>query len=327
LDFRDKNKYDIPLVTIGVLSYNNAGYLTLALNSILNQSYRHIELIIIEDASVDNSLNIINKWIKDQNVVCTLISHEKNYGICKGCNDIIINAKGKYIVIFGSDDIMYPLRIEKQVGIMEQSDDSYAFCYSGFDSIDEQGELIGRKQYMVLDRPEGNCFEDFYFRKFFIAAPTVLIKKGVFSDVGLYNERLVTEDYGMWMKILPFYNIRFCNYKGVRYRVIKKAILGDKERMKTVVEQYHRDRVLIYTDVLKRIKNTSEFKAISVNMINKINFHLIRLRLAKSIYFKEAFRFCILNRFYNISFFKLLKVYIRQAIINEEANHFLDEKL
>src|SRR5262245_34925693 len=110
MDFRNKKEFSYPLFTVGVLSYNNGKFIRCTLDSILRQSYSHIELIVVDDGSKDDSPIVIKNWIKEHDISCMLITHEKNFGICKGCNDVVKNAKGKYIALFGSDDIMNPLR-------------------------------------------------------------------------------------------------------------------------------------------------------------------------------------------------------------------------
>jgi glycosyltransferase involved in cell wall biosynthesis len=312
MDFRSKKESSAPLVTIGILSYNNAKFLRCTLDSVLHQSHSHIELIIVDDGSIDNSLTVINDWMSERDIFCTLIIHEKNSGIAPACNDVVRNATGKYIALFGSDDIMNPLRIEKQVEILEQSPEDVAFCYSAFTSIDEQGKVIDSKHDAGIMHCEGDCFEDFYFRKFFIPAPTVLLRKKIFDEVGLYDERLVTEDYAMWLRILPFYKIRYCNYKGVEYRMIDKTIAYNAQQMRSVVEDYHRDRIFSYVKTADLIKNESRYDMIKKDMMRKINFHLIRLKLARSKHFKEALLFALSKNLYGLSFTRLFKIQVKQ---------------
>src|SRR4051794_768989 len=95
-------KSNIPLVTIGVLSYNYAQYIIAALDSIINQTYKNIELIIIDDCSADESPQLVKDWIERHVVTCTYLKNETNVGITKTSNTIVQLAKGKYITLFAT---------------------------------------------------------------------------------------------------------------------------------------------------------------------------------------------------------------------------------
>ena len=85
-----------PLVTIGVLSYNYSRYVIAALNSLLAQTYSNIEIIIIDDKSVENTPDLIDQWIKENNVSCMFIKNTENIGITRVSNKIVGLSKGKY---------------------------------------------------------------------------------------------------------------------------------------------------------------------------------------------------------------------------------------
>src|SRR3954447_17643513 len=97
IDFRKRKHTDNnPLVTIGVLSYNYSLYIEDALNSLLTQTYPLIELIIIDDCSTEKfTCEIIENWIKVNNIQCTFIRNPKNLGITKVSNMLVQKAKGK----------------------------------------------------------------------------------------------------------------------------------------------------------------------------------------------------------------------------------------
>ena len=87
------NEINLPLVTIGVASYNDGKYIKETLDSILEQSYQNIEIIINEDCSTDNSLEVINDWLNNHNTNTNvqLLINEKNKGLCNSLNNIIKN--------------------------------------------------------------------------------------------------------------------------------------------------------------------------------------------------------------------------------------------
>lgn len=129
MDFKpeDKNIYNpimsmdqpkMPLVTVGAFCYNNAQRVTETLDSILSQTYSPIELIIVDDCSTDNSVEVIKNWVKQNDVQCRMNFHTKNIGVCAGVNKVVQNCKGKYITFIG-DDIMLPHKSEKDIAVLE----------------------------------------------------------------------------------------------------------------------------------------------------------------------------------------------------------------
>src|SRR5437868_5572657 len=110
MDFRTKTDNDSPLVSVVVLSYNYADYVLDTLDSIHAQTYPHIEFYIIDDCSTDNSVELIQQWIEDNNVDVTFIVHPENRGRNPEINLFLAKAKGKYILTFASDDEMNPRR-------------------------------------------------------------------------------------------------------------------------------------------------------------------------------------------------------------------------
>src|SRR3954469_24996824 len=102
---------DLPLTTIGITSYNYEKYIEQSLNSVLKQTYRNIEVIIIDDFSQDHCNQIISRWIRGNEVNCTYIQHKSNRGITRTLNEILHLARGEYITFLATDDIMLPERV------------------------------------------------------------------------------------------------------------------------------------------------------------------------------------------------------------------------
>jgi len=319
MDFRGYINYHLPLVTIGLLSYNNSSYVIETLDSIYRQSYHNIELIIVDDFSTDNSVQLIKNWIAHHDLKCKIFINDINYGIPRGCNIIVKESIGKYISIFGSDDIMCDNRIEELVNEIEKVDKSYAICYSNYELIDESGLPIETSE--KYNFKEGSVFEDYFHGIFFIPAPTVLLRKEVFTAVGLYDERLLAEDYGMWMKILPLYKIKFCRYIGVKYRSRGKKRYNT-EQLKQRIECFHRDRIYIYVSCVDFLKNKPEFNHVKSRINQKINFHLRRLQSAKSKYFWKMFFYLLRHFRGKINFRPLLVLSLKQLLFRVEKDYF-----
>jgi glycosyltransferase involved in cell wall biosynthesis len=112
-----------PLVTIGIANFNYARFVTQALDSAASQTYENCELIIVDDCSNDNSVEVIQKWIGAYNgdFKITFIKNDENFGVAKVCSLILERATGKYYQILDADDVILPTKIAKQVSILEKN--------------------------------------------------------------------------------------------------------------------------------------------------------------------------------------------------------------
>lgn len=111
-----------PLVSVNVVSYNASKFIIETLDSISNQTYKNIELIISDDASPDNTVELCQNWLvhyKSRFVRTELITVEKNTGVTANCNRALAASQGEYWKIIGSDDLLTPDCIEKCVAYMQ----------------------------------------------------------------------------------------------------------------------------------------------------------------------------------------------------------------
>ena len=108
-----------PLVSVICLCYNHARFVREAVESVLNQSYKNIQVIIADDASTDNSIEEIHS-LKATYAPVELLLFSKNLGNCKAFNEALKLAKGEFVIDFATDDVMMSDRIEKQVAFFER---------------------------------------------------------------------------------------------------------------------------------------------------------------------------------------------------------------
>ena len=320
MDFRSKISNDKPLVTIGVLSYNYSAYVIDTLNSIFEQSYDNIQLFIIDDFSTDNSVALINDWLEEKNINCQFIIHEKNYGRNRACNTIISRAEGKYIALFSSDDIMLPLRIEALVNEMENVNDEYAVCYTDAELMNEHGEYRGLySKRHNLQFLEGDVFEEYYKRRFVICAPAIFFRKNIFKIIGQYDEKVTIEDYEMWMRLLPNFKVKYCDYVGIKYRIKENFVMSATETL-TDRRTYHRNRIYIYCKLFKQLTGQDKWLAIRNDLVIKINYHLIHLKGLSVGDFWRIVLYLIRHSFYNFSVVKILKLEVKALIDVYKSN-------
>lgn len=215
---------DIPLVSIIAICYNHSQYLEETLNSILNQTYENIELIIIDSNSSDNSVKIIQNWINKNGIDCHFIKQTKPRNICQNLNEGLKYISGIYYQGLSCDDILIKSKIQKQVAVLEKSDDNVAFTFSNAYFIDENNKIINDRGDFIkfykrnIEPDFDNLYENLLYRNF-IPAMSVLIKSHKVSELGNYDEKLKYEDYDLWLRLLQngdkaiFQNKILCYYR------------------------------------------------------------------------------------------------------------------
>lgn len=129
-----------PLVTVTICTYNGDRYLASTLDSVLGQTYRNMEVVIVDDGSRDNTLSIIKQYA-DRDPRIRWFARE-NAGLAATRNFAFAQAKGSWIAIIDQDDLCYPERLEKQIAIAQERP-SAGLIFCGTDYIDETGRVIG----------------------------------------------------------------------------------------------------------------------------------------------------------------------------------------
>ena len=225
-----------PLVTISTPCYNHEKYLPDYFEGIISQTYKNIELIIIDDASKDNSKKIIENYLpklKKRFARVVYIPRKKNIGLVKNCNEGLDLARGKYIIGFASDDIMLPTRVEENVKFLEEHKDYgmvYSDAYIFNDDIDIKKINFDNLKFFSKQQKiySGNVMNQILVSNFIIG-PTTCIRRSTLDKVGKYNEAYFFEDYDMWLKIAEHYKIGYINKKLSLYRENNNSLSHGEE--------------------------------------------------------------------------------------------------
>ncbi len=199
-----------PLVSVVIPSYNQGAYIAKAINSILTQDLGDFELLISDDASPDNSVEVISSF---SNPRIKLFVQKKNLGPVGNLDFLIKQSRGKYIALLNSDDFWYPNKLRQQVELMT-SQDVFAACFTWADLIDENGKAIKGIEAMWADvfkqqnRNQAEWLNHFYFKGNAICHPSMLIKRSVYDEIGSYNPALrQLPDFEMWIRLVRKYPI------------------------------------------------------------------------------------------------------------------------
>jgi len=131
-----------PLVSVIVAAYNAETFIKQTLDSVLNQTYRNIEVLVVDDGSEDRTAEIVAAIVQKSQRV--LLLQQSNKGVASARNLAIQNPRGAYIAPIDADDIWYPQKLEKQMQCMLQAEPSVGLVYAWSAYIDEKELFIGR---------------------------------------------------------------------------------------------------------------------------------------------------------------------------------------
>ena len=190
------------LVSVIMSVHNNEATVNTAIESILGQSYKNIELIVTDDCSSDNSLSIIKKYLDNKNV--KLIENSENKGLTKSLNSMIKVAQGKFIARQDADDISLYNRIQVQVDLINKFN---------LDFVSSRAISLQTKKY--IPNISFNLPYKFLIRyKNPFIHGTLIIKKNVLLELGNYDERFkYAQDYKLMIDALD---------KQYKYKVLRK---------------------------------------------------------------------------------------------------------
>jgi alpha-1,3-rhamnosyltransferase len=218
-----------PLVTICIPNFNKSPFIERTLKSVFNQTYGSIELIVIDDCSTDNSVEIIKKILAESPLKSTLLLNEVNKGVSYTAQRGVEAAQGKYFQVLSSDDILLPEKIAQQVSVLENAPDDTAFVYGPIKIIDEQDQFIDKDYFKEIgfegnELPSGNIY-DALLKLNFIPALTTLIRLSSINNVGGYDTSLRSEDWDMSLLLCRKYNALYVDQVLAHYRVERNSLM------------------------------------------------------------------------------------------------------
>jgi glycosyltransferase involved in cell wall biosynthesis len=207
-----------PLVSVICLCYNHERFLKEALLSVLHQSYRNIEIIVVDDYSKDGSVKII-KEIKREYPDIQVIFNEMNEGNCRSFNKALKISKGSLVVDFSCDDVMLPQRIQRQVEAFKNLDSSYGVVYSNAENVDETGKFA-ELHHKPDQLPPSESIYRALLSRYIISPPTMMIRREVMEFLGGYDERLIYEDFDFWVRSSRKYKYFYLNEVLTKRRIL-----------------------------------------------------------------------------------------------------------
>jgi glycosyltransferase involved in cell wall biosynthesis len=246
----------LPLVSVLCLSYNQMRFVEVALDSIKAQTYKNIELLIADDRSSDDSPQVITDWLQRENVNAQTFFHTQNYGVCKTLNELLANSHGEWIAILAADDYWEPHHLQTLVECAVKMPDEYGVIYSDALQVNEEGESLGVT--FISDHidlkliPDGDIFNELADRNW-LCAITTLVRRSCYSITGQYDERLIYEDYDMWLRMAQYFKFNFIRETTANTRIVNTSITRQhlhKRTIKAEISDFYISRKLIKTNRL-----------------------------------------------------------------------------
>lgn len=235
-----------PRVSIILPNYNGEKYLEDTIYSVLNQSYSNFELIIVDDASTDNSRNIIEKF-HDERI--RKYYSDTNRHVAYNTNIGFEMACGEYIARIDSDDQWEKEKLEMQLEFMEKNP-QYGACFTKVNIINDKSEIANETYTWVTDlfnnvenKSQEEWMKFFFYEGNCLCNPSMLIRKKVLDDIGnRYNIAYVpAQDFEMWTRVVKKYPIHVMEEKLVKYRWTEEEskISGNKDGKEYAFRNVH----------------------------------------------------------------------------------------
>ncbi len=235
----------IVLVSVIMGSYNHQQYLPEAIESVLNQTFKNLELIIIDDGSTDNSKQIIKTYqMADPRIHA--IFHSENLGIPKTLNEGLKQASGKYVAFIGSDDVWITKKLEKQTTLIEKNDDKIIWAEG--ETISENRELAGLPMTKFLNAPpqkSGNLFQEL-LKEDFLFGQSVLFKTEFAREIGFDESLRYVNDHLFFVELARKHEFLFTTEPLALYRLHSRNISVKNS------DQWQKERIILRKYFLQR---------------------------------------------------------------------------
>ena len=278
------------LVTVICTCFNHEKYVVETIKSVLNQSYSNIEIIIIDDHSLDNSTQVILDFLKDYPEI-KFIQNQQNLGTTKTFNKAAQHANGVVLIDLACDDILLPNCIEIQMQSFNNSDlKSTGIVFGNSEFIDENGKYLSDyfptdSNKKVLDQ---NIFNINLIKLLqgglVMNSVSAMINKSVFDELNGYDETLAFEDLDFWIRVLEKHQIVFIDEILTQKRHLKSSLGNQFFKKNKTANRIDLSMNQIFSNVISKYKNDSEILKAVLKRIHYSIDNSIKSRNLKFIF-------------------------------------------
>jgi glycosyltransferase involved in cell wall biosynthesis len=276
------------LVSVVIPTYNRDTLITDALDSVFAQTYRPIELIVVDDGSTDNSVEVIRKWIvahPDSDLFQTQLICQKNMGGNPARNHGIRESTGNYIAFLDSDDVWFDDKLQKQIKYFD--DPQVGGVYCGIQRADiDSGQVKSKRKY-----PVGWILDQMIVRDVTAPTSTYVLRKEVFEHVGSFDVGLqARQDWDMWIRLASAYKIQAVPEPLIQYRDHAGArTASDPTREIQAYQKIRKKYTVLLNRQNERVRK--EAQASFYKRMGRVHFHH-KISAAKAVRFYTLSLLC-----------------------------------
>lgn len=253
------NTKDFPLVSVLIPAYNHENYIQETIESIINQTYPNIELIILDDGSKDKTWEKITELKPkcENRFVKIHFETKQNEGTCVTLNKLLKLSSGEFVYIIASDDLAKPQAIEKEVKFLQNNPD-YALAIGDNEYVDSMGKQIFRTQKAFTSNIKNAKYktvkeflssklkidflsDDFGSYKTLYKENYIpngyLIRKNIFETIGNFTKNAPLEDFWLMLQISKYKKMKYIDEILFSYRIHDTNTIGNSTRMRELTTQ------------------------------------------------------------------------------------------
>ena len=235
-----------PLVSVICITRNHERFCIESLVSVMNQTYKNIEWIILDAASTDSTVELVDNWLVKNAVNAVFLKEKELKSLPINLNKALKFASGEFLQLLSLDDMLLPEKIERQINEFNQLDKTFVGIYTDASCVNENNVSVSESTIRwnrdFEKIPEGglNLFEILCSGNF-IPMMSLLIRMEPFVKSGGFDERLSHEDYDLHLRLTKGYKYKYLTYKSVIYRVHSNNLHRDVVHFTQL-----RDEVIIF---------------------------------------------------------------------------------
>ncbi len=205
----------MPKISVIIPTYNRAHIVCETIDSVLAQTYKNYEIIVVDDGSEDNTKEILKKYGEK-----IIYIYQKNKGLPAARNTGIKHMKGEYAAFVDSDDLFLPTKLEEQMNVFDQNPEIAVVSTMAELIDDDAHKLAGYKPQAF-----NSCDFKGILESNFVVMSSTIVKKNVLLAVDMFDETLKTcEDWDIWIRILAEYKLYYLEKPLLKYRISADAM-------------------------------------------------------------------------------------------------------
>jgi alpha-1,3-rhamnosyltransferase len=275
IDYKNPEKFADPLISIIVITYNSGKYVLETLESAKTQTYQNIELIVSDDCSKDNTVEICQKWMndnKDRFIRTAILTTLANTGIPANCNRGVKAAWGKWVKPIAGDDVLIKSCIQDNVDFISANHEINVLFSGGsiynetFKPENYISDFPSKEQVDYIISRLSTAEEQFkeLQNNNFVEAPSTFIRKGIYDIVGYYDEKYkLIEDYPFWMRLTKLgIKIFYMDKLTVLHRIHPESLTGYDQIVSSYfsdLESIKKDYIYPYSSLRFRLKKKTKY--------------------------------------------------------------------